>query len=57
MLVMCQPDRICSHGKNQFHILFMHFFCQRISHTKAILMAGNTVERIRCFNDFYKIVV
>ena len=44
-------------GKNQFHILFMHFFCQRISHTKAILMTGNTVERIRCFNDFYKIVV
>ena len=46
VLIMCQPDRICSDLADKLHIQFMVFPCQCISYARLILMTGNTAQRI-----------
>ena len=46
VLVVRQPDGVCTQLPDQRHILIVHLPGDGIAQTLAILMAGNAVERV-----------
>ena len=46
VLVVCQTDGICTQLPDQRHVLVVHLPGDGIAQTLAVLMAGNTVERV-----------
>ena len=46
VLIVCQPDGVGTHFQNEGNVLLHHFIGQGNAGTLAVLMAGNTPQRI-----------